>query len=103
MIKALKMFVIYCYKELNMKLDEKLSYNIKRVELDGFTCVYEYKFRTNQWIEKIDDLSDMSSYTYDEIKQMVVDQLVDEFRLSLNSVVFGDPAKGKLPSQTNSL
>jgi RecA-family ATPase len=86
-----------------MELDEKLSYNIKRIKLDGFICVYEYKFRTNQWIEKIDDLSDMSSYTYDEIKQIAVDNLVDEFRISLNNVVFGDPSKGKPPSEYNSL
>ena len=34
----------------------------------------------------------MSSYTYNEIKQIAVDSLVEEFRTSLNSVVFGDPA-----------
>lgn len=86
-------------KKYIMRLDDRLAYNIKRVELDGFTCVYNYRFRTNQWIEKIDNLSDMSSYTYDEIKQITVDNLVDEFRISLNNVVFVDPAKGKSPTE----
>lgn len=81
-----------------MEQNERLAYNIKRVKVDGFTCVYNYEFRTTQWLEKIDDLSDMSSYSYDEIKQIAVDNLVDEFRLSLNNVVFGDPSKGKMPS-----
>ena len=34
----------------------------------------------------------MSSYTYNEIKQITVDSLVEEFRMALNHVVFGDPA-----------
>tara|TARA_Y100000592_G_scaffold25055_1_gene39367 strand:+ start:979 stop:1263 length:285 start_codon:yes stop_codon:yes gene_type:complete len=72
---------------------KKLSYNITR---EGskypFRNDYSYKFSTNQFLEQIDDLSDMSSYTYNEIKQIAVDLLVEEFRIALNNVVFGDPA-----------
>ena len=72
---------------------KKLSYNITR---EGskypFRNDYTYKFTTPQFLEKIDDLSGMSSYSYNEIKQMAIDQLVSEFRTSLNGVVFGDPA-----------
>jgi len=72
---------------------KKLSHNITR---EGskypFKNDYTYKFSNGQFLEKIDDLSDMSSYTYNEIKQIAVDSLVEEFRTSLNIVVFGDPA-----------
>lgn len=72
---------------------KKLSYNITR---EGskypFRNDYSYKFSTNQFLEQIDDLSDMSSYTYNEIKQIAIDLLVEEFRIALNNVVFGDPA-----------
>ena len=53
---------------------------------------YIYKFRSSQYLERIDDLSNMSSMTYNEIKQKHVDALVNEFRIALNNVVFGDPA-----------
>jgi len=72
---------------------KQLSYNITR---EGskypFRNDYTYKFSTNQFLEKIDDLSDMSSYTYNEIKQIAIDSLVKEFEIALNNVVFGDPA-----------
>lgn len=50
------------------------------------------KWYIPQFLEQIDDLSSMSSYTYNEIKQIAIDQLTNEFRIALNSVVFGDPA-----------
>ena len=72
---------------------KKLSWRITR---EGskypFRNDYTYKFSTHQFLEQIDDLSSMSSYTYDEIKQITIDQLTNEFRIALNSVVFGDPA-----------
>jgi len=72
---------------------KQLSYCITR---EGskypFRNDYTYKFTTPQFLEEIDDLSDMSSYTYNEIKQIAIDSLVEQFRISLNSVVFGDPA-----------
>ena len=81
---------------------KKLSYNITR---EGskypFRNNYTYKFSTNQFLEKIDDLSSMSSYTYNEIKQIAIDSLVEEFRISLNSVVFGDPAGKDYIKSTN--
>ena len=72
---------------------KKLSYNITREGAKyPFRNDYSYKFSTGQFLEQIDDLSDMSSYTYNEIKQISIDSLVEEFRISLNNVVFGDPA-----------
>ena len=78
-------------ENLNYK---KLSFCITR---EGslpslFRNDYTYKFSTPQFLEQIDDLSSMSSYTYNEIKQIVIDQLTNEFRIALNLVVFGDPA-----------
>jgi len=77
-----------------MEQEKRLSYNIERGKHDAMTWTneYTYKFRTSQYLEQIDDLSEMSSYTYNEIKQMCVDNLVSEFRMALNNVVFGDPA-----------
>ena len=71
-----------------------LSYCIERGDhnVHGWTNNYIYKFKCSQYLEKIDDLSSMSSYTYNEIKQNVIDLLVNEFRISLNGVIFGDPA-----------
>jgi hypothetical protein len=43
----------------------------------------------------------MSSYTYNEIKQIAVDSLVEEFRMALNNVVFGDPAGREYVEQLN--
>jgi len=73
---------------------KKLSWCITREssELYPFRNDYTYKFSTPQFLEQIDDLSSMSSYTYNEIKQITIDQLTNEFRIALNSVVFGDPA-----------
>lgn len=74
---------------------KKLSGHITReghVGDTSFRYNYTYKFSTNQFLEQIDDLSGMSSYSYNEIKQIVIDQLTHEFRISLNSVVFGDAA-----------
>lgn len=73
---------------------KKLSWCITREGSDQpFRNKYTYKFTTRQFLEEIDDLSGMSSsYSYNDIKQMCVDALVEEFRMALNSVVFGDPA-----------
>jgi hypothetical protein len=81
---------------------KKLSWSITR---EGskypFKNDYTYKFSTPQFLEQIDDLSDMSSYTYNEIKQIAVDSLVEEFRMALNNVVFGDPAGREYVEQLN--
>jgi len=53
---------------------------------------YTYKFTCAQFLEEIDNPSDFSSYTHNEFKQIVVDQLINEFRCALNSIVFGDAA-----------
>jgi len=74
-----------------MEGEKKLSYNIERVDVEGFRCRYVYKFSTNQWLESIDNM-DYFGIDHDTIKQNVIDDLVNEFRLSLNNVIFGDPA-----------
>lgn len=83
--------------------EEKLSYNIKKTDNDIIpgdifpTRQYKYIFSIKQDLDNIDDPSfGLSSYNYDEIKQMLVDQLVDEFKFALNNVVFGDPAGLKI-------
>lgn len=71
---------------------KKLSRHITReghVGGTSFSYNYNYKFSTTQFLEQIDDLSRMSSYSYNEIKQIVIDQLTHEFSIALNSVVFG--------------
>jgi len=54
-------------------------------------CHYVYKFNTSQFLESIDNYK-FTDINHDDIKQMVIDDLVNEFRLALNNVVFGDPA-----------
>ena len=83
-----------------MEGKKKLSWNIERTGVDTFRCNYIYKFSTNQWLENIDDLSDLSSYTYDEIKEILIEGIVSEFRFALNNVVFGDPT-GKFYKEIN--
>jgi hypothetical protein len=72
---------------------KKLSFCITR---EGSTIPfkndYTYKFKSPQFLEEIDDPSGISSYSYNEYKEMVIDDLAHEFRLSLNQIVFGDPA-----------
>lgn len=78
----------------NLEQIKKLSPNIERIGRSHLTWSnkYVYKFETRQYLESIDDLSSMTSYTYNEIKQMRIDSLVDRFRIELNQVIFGDPA-----------
>lgn len=79
---------------VKIEQETRLSYNIERGKHNtmGWSNNYVYKFNCSQYLESIDDLSGMSSYTYNEIKQICVDGLVQNFRLALNNVVFGDPA-----------
>jgi hypothetical protein len=58
----------------------------------AFRNDYTYKFSCTQFLEKIDNFEGFSSMTHNEFKQIVVDQLVNEFKCSLNSIIFGDPA-----------
>jgi len=76
----------------NLIEKRKLSHCIERVKVDGFRCIYTYKFSTNQWLEDIDNMEGLSSYTQNEFKQIIIDLLVHEFEIALNSVIFGDPA-----------
>jgi len=76
-------------KEIEIK--KKLSFNIERTDLKEFICHYQYKFSTNHWLESIDNY-EYFGIEHNEFKQNVVDLLVDEFRIALNNVVFGDPA-----------
>lgn len=77
--------------EKDVIVKRKLSNRIERIGLREFTCDYQYKFSTNQWLEKIDNY-EYFGIAHNEVKQRVIDSLVNEFRISLNSVIFGDPA-----------
>lgn len=77
-----------------MEDNKKLTYNIKRVKVQydiPIKCYYEYKFNANYFLESMDEYKTFNLDEY-EYKQMVIDNLVNEFRISLNSAVFGDPA-----------
>jgi hypothetical protein len=75
----------------NIVIKKKLSHNIERINLREFTCDYRYNFSTKQWLESIDNY-DFFGIEHNDVKQKVLDSLVDEFRLALNNVIFGDPA-----------
>jgi hypothetical protein len=81
---------------------KKLSWCITR---EGSTIPfrndYTYKFKSPQFLEEIDDPSGISSYSHNEYKQMVIDQLITDFRFSLNQIVFGDPAGKEYVEQIN--
>ena len=71
-----------------MEQDKSLSYCINRDIIDtpnGRIYEYTYKFRCGLHIENMEDVKD------DEFKQNIINGLVSEFRINLNSVVFGDP------------
>ena len=72
---------------------EKLSFNIKRSKKPffPFKCYYTYEFSTSQWLEKIDN-PEYFGISHNDMKEKVIDSLISEFKVSLNNVVFGDPA-----------
>ncbi len=70
---------------------KKLSHNIERTGLRDFNCNYLYKFSTNQWLENVDSY-EYFGILHNETKQKIIDSLVEDFRISLNNVIFGDPA-----------
>lgn len=74
--------------------NKKLSWNIERTEVQGFNCKYSYKFSTNQWLERIDNL-EYFDISHNDIKEKVIENLVDEFRISLNNVIFGEESLNK--------
>jgi hypothetical protein len=77
-----------------MEEKKKLSYNIERTSVDmevPTRCHYVYKFVNNQWLESIDNF-EYFGIDHNSVKQILIDNLVNEFRISLNNVVFGDPA-----------
>lgn len=70
---------------------KKLSYNIERTNVDGFSCFYNYKFKTNQFLEDINNM-EYFGINHNDLKESHIEALVSEFRIALNNVVFGDPA-----------
>lgn len=74
--------------------NKKLSWNIERTEVQGFNCKYSYNFSTNQWLERIDNL-EYFDISHNDIKEKVIENLVDEFRISLNNVIFGEESLNK--------
>lgn len=78
----------------NKPLDQekKLSHSISRENKSDNSWMndYIYKFRCHQYLESIDDVSRFTSFTHDEYKQHVIDALVNEFRHSLNHLIFSN-------------
>lgn len=72
-----------------MEEKKKLSYNIERFKVEEFRCICNYKFSTNQWLESVDNM-EYFGISHNDFKEKVIEQLVNEFRISLNNVVFGD-------------
>ncbi len=72
---------------------KKLSHCITREgSKHPFRNDYTYKFSCIQFLEEIDNFEGFGSMTYNEMKEIVVNQLTHEFKCALNSIVFGDPA-----------
>ena len=71
---------------------KELTSRIKRTDVRDFNCYYQYKFTTPQWLESIDNYESAFGIDYNHTKEMVIEQLVNEFKISLNKVVFGDAA-----------
>jgi len=82
--------------------EKKLSYNIERVRLDGFVCKYVYKFRTQQFLEDVDDLS-YFGISPNDYKEHLIEALVGEFKIALNNVIFGDPAGRPYVEENNKI
>ena len=59
------------------------------LEIDGLPLII-HTFKRSSFAKKLDDLAVCTDSN--DIKEIVIDSLVEEFRISLNSVVFGDPA-----------
>ena len=72
---------------------KKLSWRITREgSKQPFKNNYTFKFTTSQFLEEVDDFSSITSFSHNDFKEMLIDALVEDFRISLNSVVFGEPA-----------
>ena len=67
---------------------KKLSNNIERLDNINFMNNYIFKFRCSQYLENIDDVSNFTSFNYNKYKQEIINTLVEEFRLSLNNIIF---------------
>lgn len=71
----------------DIQIQKQFNHQLKRTELDGFTCLYQYNFKTNQWLESIDNY-EYFGIEHSDIKQKVIDSLVNEFRIILNDAIF---------------
>ncbi len=71
----------------------KISRDIERVGYNGFRQSFEYiyKFDCTQYLESIDNF-EIFNIEYDDVKESVIESLVENFRISLNGAIFGDPA-----------
>jgi hypothetical protein len=65
---------------------------VTQEQADKYYSAIQEAAESTKFLEEIDSPSDFSSYTHNEFKQIVVDQLTHEFKCTLNSIVFGDPA-----------
>lgn len=73
-----------------MNINKKISNNIEKEKYDFLSnsFIYNYKFRTNQDLEQIDNF-EYFGIDYDSMKRKVIENLIDEFRIQLNIAIFG--------------
>lgn len=86
---------------------KKLSHSIERIgEIPSpdiqYRLDYNYKFRCNQFLENIDNY-EWAGIEHNQTKETLIEILVDEFRIALNSVVFNEPAGRAYVEHINSL
>ena len=77
----------------NLEPVKELSSSIKRTGYVGLwpQLKYNYEFLTPQYLEHLDDWS-YFGISHESIKEKVIESLVHDFRISLQSIVYGDPA-----------
>ena len=76
------------FKQTLHKPAKKFQNNIERTNVKDFRCFYKYEFSTSQYLEDIDNWMVISNYTHDEYKQIVIDQLTNEFEETLTKIIF---------------
>lgn len=76
--------------------NKKLSYNLERVcyvpEPYHFPKFkYKYEFHSQYFLEDI-PIKEFFGKNQNDIKDLIIENLITEFRCSLNNVMYGDPA-----------
>lgn len=75
-----------------MEKIKKLSHNIDHIpNYDLERQNYLYKFKCLHFLDNVDDISSMSSMSYNDFKELIIEQLATEFKHELNDIMFGHP------------